>query len=85
MAHDEQQIALNTGVELLEWCKTESEAELIASGKAAYNWTARHLERGNTLVVEGSWRVDGVRHAVVCRVARGALPQHATVSVTAEP
>jgi hypothetical protein len=73
------------GSELLEWCRTESERQFVATGKSPYNWTARHLERGNLLQVEGSWRVEGVRHAVTCRVARGGLPQHATVSVTAEP
>ena len=81
LAHDEEQFALNTGTELLEWCKVESEAEFIATGKTAYNWTARHVERGNTLVVEGSWRVDGTRHTVECAVARGAQREHATLRI----
>lgn len=84
MAHDELQIALKTGAELLDWCKTESEADFIANGKTPYNWTARHLERGNTLVVEATWRVDGTRHAVECRVARGAQREHATLRITPE-
>jgi hypothetical protein len=81
----EVDVPITTGSELLEWCRTESERQFVAAGKPAYNWTARHQERGNLLQVEGRWRVEGVRHAVVCRVARGALPEHATVSVTAEP
>ena len=68
-----------SGSELQEWCRVESEADVIASGKTPYNWTSRHVERGNTLVVEGAWRVDGKRVQVECRVAKGAQRQHATL------
>lgn len=83
-AHDSD-IPLNTGAELLEWCRVESEAQFVAEGKSPRNWTARHVEQGNRLQVEGSWRVDGVRHAIVCRVARGARSEHATLTVSAVP
>ena len=80
-AHDELQLPLATGADLLEWCKLESEAAFVARGVTAYNWTARHVERGNMLEVRGSWRVDGQRHAVECRVPRGARREHATLRI----
>jgi hypothetical protein len=82
-ADDELQLPLATGADLLEWCKVESEAEFAARGLTAYNWTARHVERGNTLTVHGSWRVDGTRHAVECRVAKGARREHASLQIAA--
>jgi TolB-like protein len=81
-AHDETQQFITTGTELQEWCRVESEAEFVARNQKAYNWTARHLERGNTLVVEGNWRVDGARQDVTCQVARGAQREHATLRIT---
>lgn len=81
MAHDLQQTPIYHSGDLLDWCRIESEADFIAQGKTPYNWTARHFERGNTLLVEGHWRVNGKRHQVECRVARGAQREHATLSV----
>jgi hypothetical protein len=80
-AHDDADLPLATGADLLEWCRVESQARFAARGLTAYNWTARHVERGNTLSVHGSWRVDGTRHAVECRVAKGAQREHATLQI----
>lgn len=82
-ADDEADLPLATGADLLEWCKVESEAGFAARGLRAYNWTARHVERGNTLTVHGSWRVDGTRQEVECRVAKGARREHATLRIVA--
>lgn len=81
-AHEDPDAPINTGTELQDWCRAESAAEFVARNKQAYNWTARHLERGNTLVVEGSWRVEGVRREVTCQVAKGAQREHATLRIT---
>jgi hypothetical protein len=80
-AHDDE-IPINTGTELVEWCRAESEAQFVAQSRTAYNWVARHVERGNMLVVEAEWRVDGQRMAVECRIAKGARREYATVTVT---
>jgi hypothetical protein len=80
-AHDDE-LPINTGSELVDWCKAESEAQFVAQEKTAYNWVARHVERGNALVVEGNWRVDGERIEVECRIAKGARREYATMSIT---
>ena len=80
-AHDTDGQPIRTGSELLEWCRMESEARFIGENRRAYNWTARHFERGNQLHVEGRWRVDGVPHVVECRVARGALREFAHLDI----
>ena len=82
LAHDHDELPINTGSELVDWCKSESEAQFVAQSKTAYNWVARHVERGNTLVVEGEWRVDGNRMSVECRIAKGARREFASVSIT---
>lgn len=82
VAHDHDALPIHTGSELVEWCKAESEAEFVAQSKTAYNWVARHVERGNVLVVEGEWRVDGDRMAVECRIAKGARREFASVRIT---
>ena len=84
VAYDAQQTPIHNSSDLLEWCRVESEADFVAQGKTPYNWTARHFERGNTLRVEGHWRVDGKRQRIDCRVARGAQREHATRRTTAE-
>lgn len=81
LAHDEVPPAINTGSELFEWCRAESEAEFVAQGRTPYNFSGRHLERGNTLVVEATWRVDGVRHEILCQAARGARRENATLRI----
>jgi hypothetical protein len=75
---------INTGSELREWCQAESEARFVGESRTAYNWTARHFERGNTLIVEGRWRVDGEDVVVECRVARGARREYATMDMRAD-
>jgi hypothetical protein len=80
---DSDDIPINNGSELLDWCRQESEARFVGAGKQAYNWTARHVERGNLLVVEGKWRVEGNDLAVECRVARGARREYATMDLGA--
>ena len=79
-AHDDE-IPIIFGSELVDWCKAESEALFVAQDKRAYNWVARHVERGNALVVEGNWRVDGERIEIECRIAKGARREHATMSI----
>ena len=61
-AHDELQLPLATGADLLEWCKLESEAAFVARGVTAYNWTARHVERGNMLGLICNWAGPGNSH-----------------------
>jgi prepilin-type processing-associated H-X9-DG protein len=82
LAHeDADDIALLTSTDLRDWCQRESEARLIAESKTPSNWTARHYEKGNTLMVDGRWRADGVEIEVSCRVGRGARARFATVAL----
>lgn len=82
LAHeDRDDVVLATGSELRDWCQRESEAHLIGQGKTPVNWTARHYEKANTLIVEGRWRVDGEDVAVECRVARGARAGFASMKL----
>jgi hypothetical protein len=78
---DPDDVPIHQGSELLDWCRAESEAHFVAQAKTAYNWTARHVERGNMLVVEGRWRVDADDVAVECLVARGARRSYATMEM----
>lgn len=79
--HDPDRHPIRFGSELLEWCRMESQARFIGENRQAFNWTARHFERGNELRVEGQWRVDGDRYVVECRVARGAWQEYATLAI----
>ena len=82
LAHeDADDLILATGSDLRDWCKQESEAHLIGQGKTPVNWTARHLEKANTLIVEGQWRVGAEDVAVECRVARGARAEFASMKL----
>jgi hypothetical protein len=74
-------LPLASGTDLLAWCRSESEAVLVGRGHSPRNWTARHIEQGNALRVEGAWRVDGRRHEVECRAPHGARPGHATLHI----
>lgn len=78
---DPEDRVLATGSELREWCQRESEAHLVGQGKTPVNWTARHYEKANTLIVEGHWRVDGEALDVECRAARGARARFASMKL----
>lgn len=78
---DPDDVVIASGSELRDWCRQESEAHLVGEGKTPVNWTARHLEKANTLIVEGHWRIDGETVDVECRVARGARAQFASMKL----
>ena len=81
--HDSEHPVLATSSDLREWCQRESEARLVGDKKTPANWTARHYEKGNTLIVEGRWRVDGEDVRVECRAGRGAREEFASVEFVA--
>ena len=74
-------VILATGTDLRTWCEQESQAHLVGQGKTPMNWTARHYEKGNTLIVEGHWRIDGETVDIECRVARGARAEFASMAL----
>ena len=74
---------ITTGSELLEWCRRETEAAEVGAGRQPVNWRARHYEKGNVLVVEGRWRVDGKDVEIECRLPRGARAEHVEITVGA--
>lgn len=78
---DPDDVLLATGTDLRDWCQRESEAHLVGQGKTPMNWTARHYEKGNTLIVEGHWRIDGETVDIECRVARGARAEFASMAL----
>ena len=82
-AHDDSERVLATASDLRAWCEAESQARLVARALRPANWTARHHEKGNTLIVEGKWRVDGQDVAVTCRAARGAREAFASIEMDA--
>lgn len=75
------EVVIASGTDLRDWCRDESEAHLIGQGKTPVNWTARHHEKANTLIVEGQWRVDGENMTVECRAARGARAEFASMKL----
>jgi len=77
--HDET--VINSGSELRDWCKEESEATLIGRGLTPFNWTASYWDQVNTLMVKGQWRTDTANLIVECSVARGAQARFATLSI----
>jgi hypothetical protein len=81
-AHESDEPPIHSGSELLDWCRQESESRFLGEGRRASNWTAKHHERGNELRVVGHWRVDGERHRVTCRVARGAPRRYAHLGIS---
>ena len=78
--HDDD-LPIGTSTDLRDWCKAESEAYFVAKGATPFNWTASDVERGNTLFVEGKWRIDGVYYDVHCRITRGAQRQYAVIDI----
>jgi hypothetical protein len=80
MAHHEE-TPINSGSELRDWCKEESEAAIIGKGMTPYNWTASYWDQGNMLMVKGKWRVNGSDVTVECRIARGAQARFGVMSL----
>ena len=80
-AYPREEIEFHLGSELLSWCRSEAEAHFAGKGVATWQWSGRHYEKGNVLVVEGSIRAGDKDVAVNCRVAKGARERHATVEV----
>jgi len=76
---------INSGTELRDWCKDESEASLIGKGLSPFNWTASYWDQGNVLMVKGEWRVGDGNVSVECSVARGAESRYANLSISAPP
>ena len=72
---------INSGSELRDWCKAESQATFIGKGQTPFNWSASYWDEGNVLMVKGSWRINESEVIVECRVARGAEARFATMSV----
>jgi hypothetical protein len=72
---------INSGSELRDWCKAESQATFIGRGQTPFNWSASFWDEGNVLMVKGSWRVNDSDVTVECRVARGAEARYATMTV----
>jgi hypothetical protein len=77
--HDE--MIINSGTELRDWCKEESEATLIGRGLTPFNWTASYWDQVNTLMVKGQWRTNSANITVECSVARGAQARFASLSI----
>jgi hypothetical protein len=80
LSHPEDR-AINSGSELRDWCKAESQATFIGKGQTPFNWSASYWDEGNVLMVKGSWRVNESQVIVECRVARGAEARYATMTV----
>ena len=72
---------INSGSELRDWCKEESEAAFIGKGMTPYNWSASYSDQGNVLMVKGRWQVNGSYITVECRATRGAESRFAVMSV----
>ena len=79
-AHD-QDIPVNSASELLEWCKAETEDHYVTTGATPYNWSASAREQGNTLLVNGRWRVELDDVPVECRIAKGAKRKNAVYEI----
>ena len=81
MATHHEDKPINSGSELRDWCKAESEATFIGRGLTPSNWTASYSDQGNVLMVKGQWRINGGEVSVECRIARGAEARFATMSI----
>ena len=81
MALDQGDQPINTASELTDWCKNESEATLSGRGLKPSNWTATYSDEGSVLVAKGEWRVDAATVGVVCRIARGAHAEFASMTI----
>jgi hypothetical protein len=84
-AIDHDDMPINSGSELRDWCKSQSEATLIGRGQTPFNWSASYSDQGNALQVKGKWRVNGTDVFVECSVARGAQSRYATISIQDSP
>ena len=84
MAHYED-MPINTGIELRDWCEAVSEASFIGKGIRPSNWSATVGVEGNVLLVKGSWRIDSQEVTVECRVARGAQTRYASIVYSGGP
>jgi hypothetical protein len=80
-AIDHHDRPINSGIELRDWCKSQSEATFVGRGLTPFNWTASYSDQGNALQVKGKWRVNGSDVSVECRVARGARSRYASMSI----
>jgi hypothetical protein len=81
MAGHHDEVVINSGTELRDWCKEESEATLIGRGLTPFNWTASYWDQVNTLMVKGQWRTTSGNLIVECSVARGAQARFASLSI----
>jgi hypothetical protein len=81
MAGHHDEAVINSGTELRDWCKEESEAVLIGRGLTPFNWTASYWDQANTLMVKGQWRTDSANLTVECSVAKGAQARFASLSI----
>ncbi len=81
MAGHHDDAVINSGTELRDWCKEESEAALIGRGLSPFNWTASYWDQVNTLMVKGQWRTDSASLTVECSVAKGAQARFASLSI----
>ena len=79
-AHDED-IPVNNASELLEWCKAETENYFVTKGMTPSNWSASWREQGNTLLVNGRWRIELEDVPVVCHIVRGAKRKYAVYEI----
>jgi hypothetical protein len=80
LSHPEDR-PINSGSELRDWCKAESQATFIGKGQTPFNWSASYWDEGNVLMVKGSSRINESEVIVECRVARGAEARFASMSV----
>lgn len=78
---DDEDVPINVGSELRDWCKAETQAHFVGMNVTPYNWSASWWEEGNMLIVKGSWLVRNKAVAVECRVARGALRKYAVYEI----
>ncbi|MBK9132060.1 MAG: hypothetical protein IPM20_10570 [Gammaproteobacteria bacterium] len=78
---DDEDVPINSGSELRDWCKAETEAHFVGTGETPYNWSASWWEEGATLIVKGSWRVRSAEVVVECRVPRHAMRKYAVYQI----
>jgi hypothetical protein len=81
MAGHQEEMVINSGSELRDWCRVESEAIFIGRGLMPFNWSARYWDQGNVLMTKGTWHIDGSDVTVDCSVARGAQARFASVTI----
>ena len=77
----DEDVPIDSGSELRDWCKAETEAHFVGAGVTPYNWSGSWWEEGATLIVKGSGRVSGTELTVECRVPRHALRKYAVYQI----